>query len=278
MDASVEGHLRQVAGQGQEAMVAMVRQLSGALIYPDAGNTVTNAKLWDVYAQEWGPDKPWVQTMAKGSGCDKCDVVGDEWAPAAHTQRVLDEWILPEVTGACCEIGCGGGRIAQVVAEKCEELTLVDVSQKMLARTKTTLQQFSHVRYIHVPGDSDPSKDVEFTDFPSTLREAIDFLVCFDVMVHMDLHTIFATLKRIYALLKPNAKAFISTANLLAPDGWNRFRIQSRASVGGFFFTTPDAVRKLVTEAGFTILRESETDPSNIYYHRDFLLLLQKKL
>jgi len=42
----------------------------------------------------------------------------------------------------------------------------------------------------------------------------------------------------------------VHTSNLLAPAGFKRFAGQKAASVQGFCFVTPEAVRKLVAEAG----------------------------
>ena len=56
MHADTEEYLREAAGRGHEMVQQMVQKLSGALIYPDAGNVQTNEKLWDVYASEWGAE------------------------------------------------------------------------------------------------------------------------------------------------------------------------------------------------------------------------------
>mmetsp|Transcript_28125 Transcript_28125/g.86216 ORF Transcript_28125/g.86216 Transcript_28125/m.86216 type:complete len:314 (+) Transcript_28125:56-997(+) len=292
MNAGAEAHLSSVAARGQETVVSMVRQLSGAVMYPEAGNVRTNEKLWDVYATEWDPSKEWVQSMARGSGLSESPrVVGDEWAPADHTRRVLDEWLLSIVTDgtkSACEIGCGGGRVARVLLAKApslERFTLFDVSKQMLARARASLkdvlalQKQTVVEFVHVDGDGDDADPDSFADstprkYATRHRASYDLVVCFDVMVHMDLHTVFKCLRRIRALLKPGGVAFVSTANLLAPDGWARFEVQSRATVGGFYFTTPDAVRLLVAKAGLAVLRESQPDPSNTYYNRDLLLVL----
>ena len=64
MQADTEEYLREAAGRGHEMVQQMVQKLSGALIYPDAGNVQTNEKLWDVYASEWGAEAGWVAGMA----------------------------------------------------------------------------------------------------------------------------------------------------------------------------------------------------------------------
>lgn len=44
----------------------------------------------------------------------------------------------------------------------------------------------------------------------------------------------------------------------------------------GFCFVTPDAVRKLVAEAGLEIVKESLVSSDNIYYNRDYLCVVKK--
>ena len=106
-------------------------------------------------------------------------------------------------------------------------------------------------------------------------EHAYGFVYCFDVMVHMDAHAMFRCLKRIRSLLKRDGRAFISTSNLLAPDGCRRFEAQEKYSVGGFYCVTPETVRCLVARAGLRGVRDlGEPDASNTYYHRDYLALL----
>ena len=282
MQADTEEYLREAAGRGHEMVQQMVQKLSGALIYPDAGNVQTNEKLWDVYASEWGAEAGWVAGMAASNreNKERLENVGDEWAPAAHTKRVVDEWILSEVSvkTRCCEIGSGGGRIGRMVAPRVAKLQCFDVSAKMLAAAKSALATQQNVACAQIHGDA-CSADAGFAGKPRHYaphpQHAYDFVYCFDVMVHMDAHAMFRCLKRIRALLKDDGKAFISTSNLLAPDGFRRFETQEKYSVGGFYFVTPETVRCLVARAGLRVVRDlTVPDASNTYYNRDYLALL----
>jgi 2-polyprenyl-3-methyl-5-hydroxy-6-metoxy-1,4-benzoquinol methylase len=282
MQADTEEYLREAAGRGHEMVQQMVQKLSGALIYPDAGNVQTNEKLWDVYASEWCAEAGWVAGMAASNreAKEKLENVGDEWAPAAHTRRVVDEWILGEVSvkTQCCEIGSGGGRIGRMVAPRVSKLQCFDVSAKMLAAAKSALASQENVAFAQIHGDASGA-DAGFSDkqrhYAPQHKHAYDFVYCFDVMVHMDAHAMFRCLKRIRSLLKSDGRAFISTSNLLAPDGFRRFEAQEKYSVGGFYFVTPETVRCLVARAGLRVVRDlGEPDASNTYYHRDYLAVL----
>lgn len=290
MQAEQEEYLRKQAGKGQEMMQQMVQSLSSALIYPEAGNVATNEKLWDVYAAEWGTEAEWVVGMAASNRDEAValDAVGDEWAPRAHTARVVEEWILCEVSDEtrCCEIGSGGGRVAAVVAPRVKSMACFDVSSKMLAAAKARLAGVdgcAKTSFHLIHGDADKSQEGRFgakpREYPETARRAFDFVYCFDVMVHMDAHAMYRCLKRIEALLAdtPDARAFISTSNLNAPDGFARFEKQTKYSVGGFFFVTPETVRTLASRAGLAVVRELDApDASNTYYNRDYLAILKR--
>jgi SAM-dependent methyltransferase len=71
---------------------------------------------------------------------------------------------------------------------------------------------------------------------------AFDVVVVFDVLVHCDAHVQYAYFKELARMLRRSdaggghapGRALISTANLLAPDGWARFQAQRSQSVGGF--------------------------------------------
>lgn len=106
-----------------------------------------------------------------------------------------------------------------------------------------------------------------------------DFIYCFDVFPHCDIHTIYNYLVEIRKLLKKDGRAFLSTANLLSEDGWKRFSRQSKFTVGGFYFLTPEIVLKLVMEAGLRLVRRSdarEDTGGNTYYDRDFLFVVER--
>ena len=165
-------------------------------------------------------------------------------------------------------------------APKVATIACFDVSARMLASAKAALAGAPNATFRHVHGDATPG-DAGFGKapraYPEACAAAFDFVYCFDVMVHMDAHAMFRCLKRIAALLAPGGKAFVSTSNLLAPDGFARFEAQAKYSVGGFFFVTPETVRCLAARAGLAVVRElAAPDASNTYYNRDYLALLRR--
>lgn len=116
-----------------------------------------------------------------------------------------------------------------------------------------------------------------------------DIIICFDVLVHCDMHAIYTTLRAIRLMLQPYGKAFISTSNILTPLGWQRFVQQRKSSPAGFIWNSPEAVDTLVKKCGLRIVRKSWPPSSaseekngeeeglrnNVYYDRDYLLELE---
>lgn len=77
--------------------------------------------------------------------------------------------------------------------------------------------------------------------------------------------------------LKTGGRALIHTANLLAPLGWKRFVQQDKYTVGGFYFMTPEGLNMLVQQAGkLKIIKKSEVGGDNMYYNRDYLIVVEK--
>lgn len=275
---------RERAKPQNELVLQTVRELSAALVYPEPSNVETNRKLWDEYAKSWDTSEPWVRNMAADVGGRELGFVGDEWSDEASLAEVLDDFLFPYLTepgcggegggSQVCEIGSGGGRVAARVASRVGALTCFDVSMEMLRRAKEALvdrQGLSNVKFAHLTG-AGPA------DIPTRFDASFDVVYSFDVFVHLDLHTIWQYFCAVHRMLRPGGLAFVSTANILAPLGWERFQRQRKYSVGGFYFLSPDVARQLACKAGFEVIKESSSqgDTKNVYYLRDYLCVVRK--
>lgn len=268
----------------------MVAALSASMVL-QTSNIEENRKLWDLYADDWSPSTPWVASMAAGThaaypaegspdgvedetkkASAALSCVGDEWSLPAHLDQVVSDFVVPYVDAAsthAAEIGSGGGRVAQRVAPMVEHLRCFDISPRMLSRCRQALSAQDNVSFSLIQSNGPPI-------FKAELHSTFDFIYAFDVFVHVDLHTLREYLIRIHELLRPGGKCFFSAANVLSPEGWRRFSAQGRASVAGFCWTSPDIVRCLIVNAGLRIVKEAEIDERNVYYNRDYLVLVEK--
>ncbi|KAF0730008.1 hypothetical protein Ae201684_012497 [Aphanomyces euteiches] len=251
-----------------DLILGVISSLSSAMVAPDIGNVEGNRRVWDAYAKDWSPTADFVQSMSPQFS-HPLAVLGDEWSTPEDLHAVLDAYVYPYLAAGeslhVGEIGSGGGRVSRIVARQptVSKYVCMDISAEMLAHAKKTLEDVPHVEFKHLP-----------RAWPAAT--SLDFVIVFDVMVHMDLHTIHQTLQQIHRLLKPGGHCFLSTANLLAPKGWERFEKQSKFSIGGFYFLCPQMVDFLVVQNGFTIALRSQPRGDNMYENRDYLVVIQK--
>lgn len=241
-------------------------------------NVEKNRRLWDEYARKWsresvrldsGRAQPIVPKKEQEAYvAAHINLLGDEWGRPSEVAQVIGEFIYPfiDAKSVVAEIGVGGGRIASKVAGRVRRFVAFDISTEMLKRAKKALRNHSNVEYVLL---DEPVFDDRFHD-------TFDFVYSFDVFVHVDLHVMWRYFLEIGKLLKSGGKAFVHTANLLAPDGWARFAGQKKATVGGHYFVSPEIVHILASRGGFKIVKSSTPDPGNVYLNRDYLVVLQK--
>lgn len=282
---------------------SMMDQLDAAVYRHGPSNVAQNAKLWDLYAKEHQKHPTWLSQMAAAVGQDASALphIGCEWSDAGSLQQVLHEWLLPHLPsrGAVAEIACGGGRITSFIAPQLLQgaadasamrLVATDVSSVMLAAASVAAH--SAMGAQDVPQDA-----LQFHHTPSgTGREwskciqsalgsppiPFSLVVCFDAMVHMDLHVQRDYITAIAQQLAPGGMCLLTTADMTSPLGWRRFQGQSRSTVAGFVWSTPAATRHMLVQAGLRVVRESspvqgERLPTgNLYLDRDYVVLAQK--
>jgi len=275
--------LAEKTGAASNPLVSqMLKELDKAVVYNNT-NLSTNQKLWDNYSREWSKSKnnnnnneinDWVLKMASNVGMsDDLDCLGDEWAPRSDTLEIINNFIYPYIDNSSivAEIGVGGGRIAKEVINKISTLHCYDVSSEMLTRSKNNIKPINNNNQIYFTLVDSMNQSLGVSD------NFFDFIYSFDVLPHVDLHIIFSYLKEIKRTLKPGGKCFISTADLSSKGGWERFEVQSMSTVGGFCFTTPDAVLLLIEKAGLKVVQIGERKDCNVYLYRDFLVVVEKE-
>jgi SAM-dependent methyltransferase len=231
-----------------------------------------NRELWNLYSHSW--DDPRFRSeqldprLPSSTDPGAFRVLGEEWANAADVDRVVEEFIYPFISpdSVAAEIGVGGGRIAVRVAPKIARLVCLDISPQMLERARTALSAHANVELILQDGPGLPRK----------LSGRLDFIYSFDVFLHLDLHTMWKYVQEMSLALRPGGRALLHTTNLTAPDGWQMFAEQDAYSVEYGWFVSPEIVRTLVAHTDLILVKESQPAPSNLYFNRDYLAVLQK--
>ena len=131
--------------------------------------------LHDEHARSISPD---VGSHVTGHGLDVfVDALGPRLAPGA---RVLD-------------LGCGGGRVARLVAGQVGELVCADVSEVMLAEARRALTGRSNVSFVRTHG-------LELEDMAG---ESFEVVYAHDVFVTFDPNPLLALLDEGRRVLRP---------------------------------------------------------------------------
>lgn len=229
-------------------------------------NWQENQLVWDDYAKHWDADVAVDDATLDSGGLG---YLGDEWGRKQDVLRIVDEYIRPYVATSSVvgEIGSGGGRVSALVAGQVGELHCFDISSEMLKRAQAALAGFSNVHFRHL---REPR-------LGAAAREKFDFIYSFDVFVHLDLVVTWQYFREIAACLKPGGRAFLHTANLGAPGGWENFLSQRGDDPTDHHFVSPEIIDIFAAHSNVGIIKRSEIDPANFYLNRDYLFVLEKR-
>lgn len=236
-----------------------------------SSNVEYNKRLWDCYARHWDSLEVNSESSASEGGKKESsfECLGDEWGEKYSVDKVISNYIYPFITkeSIVAEIGVGGGRIASKVAGRTKELYCFDISPNMLKRAKSRLGQYHNIKYFLL----------DEPHFSDNFSGMFDFVYSFDVFVHLDLHTMWRYFNEFNRILKNGGRAFIHTANLKAPGGWERFSKQHAYAVEGHYFISPEIIDILAEHSSFRIIKRSAIDAANFYLNRDYLVVLEKQ-
>jgi SAM-dependent methyltransferase len=225
-----------------------------------------NQVFWDDYARRWSASR--VAVDDPGVRAEGLTHLGDEWGRKQDVLRIVQEYISPFVNAESVvgEIGCGGGRVAVQVAGMVKELYCFDISVEMLERARAALAARDNVHFLQLRGPH----------LVSGFMETFDFMYSFDVFVHLDLMLMWKYFSEIALCLRPGGKAFLHTANLATPAGWEYFRSQEGYGPTSFYFISPEVVDILAARSNLRIIKKSHADPTNFYLNRDYLFVVEK--
>lgn len=158
----------------------------------------------------------------------------------APLRYIRDNWVLPYVAKdqIAVEIGPGGGRWTQYLLGF-GQLFAVDYYPELLEQLKKNFDK-PNVVFVQNSG----------TDFPGVPRHEVDFVFSFGAFVHLEPRLIEQYLQNIRGILKPGGNAVIHYSD--------KNKIMARNNPT-FVETTPEVMRNMVTETGFSIVEEDLT-------------------
>ena len=148
---------------------------------PGFNSTAYNYKEWSNYnwnteGEEWSSSQAW-----------KNGLVND----------VLDRYIQKDKT--ILEIGPGGGRWSELLAQRSGKLILVDLTEKSIEVCRGKLKAFSHCSFYTNNG----------TNLSFLSDSSVDYLWSFDVFVHIAPDDIGSYLNEFSRIFKPGAVGIV---------------------------------------------------------------------
>ena len=162
------------------------------------------------------------------------------------------------------DVGCGIGRVALRMAERCAEIWCVDVSPEMIAFARERLAAVPNARFV-------VSEGVTASQVPD---EAADFVYSILVLQHLEREDAFVLLKDLHRFTRPGGRALFTFPNLLSDQGLAGFlrnvECGEVTNLARARVYTPQEVRRLLPEAGWDIEETLGEDP-------DILVLCRRK-
>lgn len=155
---------------------------------------------------------------------------GDEWSAKWGGEDMQWYWtIYPRIrrhlpVETILEIGPGFGRWTKYLKEHCQNLILVDLSEKCINACKRRFGE-DGVVYRVGPGDS-----VDFLE-----DESIDFVFSWETLVYAEQDAIEGYLSGLSRKMKPNGWGFLHHSNLAAYSGYFDLTIKLPKVVRDFF-------------------------------------------
>lgn len=161
--------------------------------------------------------------------------------------------------GRILEIAPGAGRWTEFLKDLCQELTLVDLSDKCIQICQEKFQKYSHIRYFVNDGSS----------LAMIENNSIDFAFSFDSLVHADQPTLTAYLQQLAAKLTETGFGWIHHSNMgeyshLQKDeftGWRSLDVSAES-----FRTAAEEVGlRVISQEVFNWRSEKFTDCISIF-------------
>ncbi len=183
---------------------------------------------------------------------------------AEVTRQTLEECVGIFPTDVILEIGCGIGRVGQVLAPRCREWIGADVAENMIRHLRKRLQHHSNVRTVVLDG----------YDLDMIPSESIDLVYCTVVFMHLEEWDRFNYIREGFRVLRPGGRMLVDNMNLLSDKGWgifetllNTFSPRERPPQIGSC-STPQELEVYFQRAGFQEIQQRTLEEFIITYGR----------
>jgi SAM-dependent methyltransferase len=208
------------------------------------------------------------------------DYVGDPATARAELDGLLGRLGDDGRGGVCVEIGCGPGRMTELLAERFDRVVAVDVSREMLALARSRVTA-PNVEFVDVGGETlDPVEN-----------GIADVLLCYLVLQHLPERRLVAGYFLEFArVVSPGGRAFVQIPVMqrgIRSAAWRALRrlgvpttarlrgnVAARAAYRGVRLNE-DELESALASAGLRVAARDETPDSPYRYAREVFLRLE---
>lgn len=184
--------------------------------------------------------------------------LGDEWcddgsATRAWEERLFNHTVAPWLSAETrmLEIGPGGGKWTVRLAPRVEHLTVFDVAEAMIERTRARVQSEGLDNVSFVLGNG--------RDMATVPSASLDLVFSYDVFVHIALEDTVAYVAEIARVLKPGGVVVLHHAVADTRAAWDRIEshnewYRDRANtLGQYYYYSRDAIDRMYARFGLSI-------------------------
>jgi SAM-dependent methyltransferase len=181
----------------------------------------------------------------------------DMCATAEATRKKLESSTGVNREDSILEIGCGVGRVGEVLAPRCKTWIGCDVASNMLKYAAQRLARFENVVLHEISGyDLSPVPDSE-----------VDLVYCTVVFMHLDEWDRYNYVLEARRVLRPGGRIFIDNFSLCTDEGWAIFEEHRTSFQPGdrppniSKSSTPQELETYLQRAGFHDVRGQGRGP-----------------
>ncbi|MEP5765016.1 MAG: class I SAM-dependent methyltransferase [Halieaceae bacterium] len=180
---------------------------------------------------------------------------------AGFTQQVLENTVGIQPQDVVLEIGCGVGRMARTLSQRCQRWIGCDVAENMLEYARQRCSDLDNVEFVSLNGwDLSPIED-----------SSIDVVYCTVVFMHLDEWDRFNYICEAMRVLRPGGRIYVDNYNLLSREGWDFFMknmldyhpLQRPSNISKS--STPEELCHFLAQAGFTDIKHHTGDDMWVY-------------
>jgi ubiquinone/menaquinone biosynthesis C-methylase UbiE len=205
------------------------------------------ARDWNTYSAGWDTQYG-----------DRYRHLGDEWCDDGSAERrwedrLFNHTVAPWLSAATrvLEIGPGGGKWTVRLAPRVAHLTVFDVADAMLQRTRDRVDAEGCGNVSYLLGNG--------RDLAPVPSASVDVVFSYDVFVHIALEDTFAYVADIARVLKPGGVVVLHHAVADTRAAWDRIEshnewYRDRANtLGQYYYYSRDALDRMYARFGLRI-------------------------